>query len=154
MRISDFAAGCACALFGLALLGYGYSLPPMPGQRYGAGLFPMLLGASFFLCGALLAWRAERRTAPVTLASWVRDPKLAGNFVWVLGSIVVYVLLDERIGFIPLSLVLLVALFWRLGVPLVKSSIIAVLSTAFLYIAFARFLRVPLPRGLLEGIVW
>jgi len=154
MRISDFAAGCAFALFGLALLGYGYFLPPMPGQRYGAGLFPMLLGASFFVCGALMAWRAETRSPAVTVAPWVTDRKLAGNFAWVLASIIVYVVLDERIGFIPLSLVLLVALFWRLGVPLVRSIVIAALSTTFLYIAFARFLRVPLPRGLLEGIVW
>jgi putative tricarboxylic transport membrane protein len=50
--------------------------------------------------------------------------------------------------------VILIALFLRLRVPPVRSVVIAVAATALIYVAFARFLRVPLPRGLLEGIVW
>ena len=63
-------------------------------------------------------------------------------------------LFSERIGFIPLSIAILIALFLRLRVPPVRSVVIAVAATALIYVAFARFLRVPLPRGLLEGIIW
>src|SRR5262245_44742759 len=131
----------------------------MPGQRYGAGLFPILLGASFALCGALVAhkgWR-ERRDALVPLVAlddWARDRTLVGNLLVVLALILAYVLFSERIGFIPISVAILVALLLRLKVRPVRSVVIAVAATAFIYVAFGRFLRVPLPRGLLEGIVW
>ena len=159
MKVSDLLLGLASVVFGLAVLGYGVALPPMPGQRYGAGLFPILLGASFALCGALVAhkgWR-ERRDARVPLVAlddWARDRYLVGNLLVVLGLILVYVLFSERIGFIPLSIAILIALFLRLKVPPVRSVVIALAATAFIYVAFGRFLRVPLPRGLLEGIVW
>ncbi len=159
MKISDLAIGLASIAFGLAFLGYGVSLPPMPGQRYGAGLFPILLGAGIALCGALLArkgWgeRRDARAPLVALAHWARDRYLLGNLLVVLALIIVYVLCSERIGFIPLSIAILVALFLRLKVPPLRSAVIAAGATAFIYVAFARFLRVPLPRGLLEGIIW
>ncbi len=159
MKVSDLLIGLASVAFGLAVLGYGATLPPMPGQRYGAGLFPMLLGASFALCGALVArkgWRERRdsRAPLVALADWARDRYLVGNLFVVLGLILVYVIFSERIGFIPLSIAILVALFLRLRVRPVRSVVIAVAATALIYVAFARFLRVPLPRGLLEGIIW
>jgi putative tricarboxylic transport membrane protein len=159
VKASDLLVGLASVAFGLAVLAYGATLPPMPGQRYGAGLFPILLGACFALCGALVArkgWR-ERREARVPLVAlddWARDRHLVGNLLVVLGLILVYVLLSERIGFIPLSIAILIALFLRLKVPPLRSVVIAAAATAFIYVAFARFLRVPLPRGLLEGIVW
>jgi len=159
VKVSDLLVGLASVVFGLAVLGYGVTLPPMPGQRYGAGLFPILLGAGFAICGALVArkgWRGRRDShAPlVALADWARDRYLVGNLLVVLGLILVYVLFSERIGFIPLSIAILIALFLRLRVPPVRSVVIAVAATALIYVAFARFLRVPLPRGLLEGIIW
>lgn len=159
MKLSDLVAGLAFVVFGLAFLGYGATLPPMPGQQYGAGLFPILLGACFALCGALLArhgWRERRSsgTPLVIFEAWARDRRLAGNLVWVLALILAYVLLSERIGFIPLSIGILVVLFTRLAVPLGRAVVIAVVTTAVIYVAFGRLLRVALPRGLLEGIIW
>jgi putative tricarboxylic transport membrane protein len=159
VKVSDLVVGLASVVLGLALLGYGAALPPMPGQRYGAGLFPILLGGCFALCGALVARKGwlERRAARVPLVAlddWARDRTLVGNLAVVLGLILVYVLFSERIGFIPLSIAILVALFLRLKVRPLLSVAVAVAATAFIYVAFARFLRVPLPRGLLEGIVW
>ena len=78
----------------------------------------------------------------------------ASALLVVLALILAYVLFSERIGFIPISVAILVALFLRLKVRPVRSVVIAVAATAFIYVAFGRFLRVPLPRGLLEGIVW
>jgi hypothetical protein len=45
-------------------------------------------------------------------------------------------------------------LFTRLAVPLGRAVVIAVVTTAVIYVAFGRLLRVALPRGLLEGIIW
>jgi putative tricarboxylic transport membrane protein len=157
MKVSDLAAGLVFAVFGLALLAYGASLPPMPGQRYGAGLFPILLGLCALGGGAALAWSGARRRARepfVAAAPWARDRRLVGNFALALGLILLYVLASERIGFIPLSIAMLLALFLRLGVPFARGAVIAVVATAVIQVVFARGLRVPLPRGLLEGLIW
>ena len=50
----------------------------------------------------------------VTLADWARDRRLVGNMLLVLALIVVYVMLSQRIGFVLLSLAILMILFWRL----------------------------------------
>jgi len=159
MKISDLAIGLLLVAFGLGILGYGISLPPMPGQRYGAGLFPILLGLAFAGFGAQLArqgWgqRSAGRTALLVWDDWVRNPRLLANMFLVLGVIIVYVTLSERVGFIVLSLAILLLLFWWFGVPMQRAVVIAVLTTGFIYIGFVRFLRVPLPRGILAGIIW
>ena len=45
-----------------------------------------------------------------------------------------------RVGFIPLSLAILMILFWRLGVAWKHNILIAVLATAFIQISFANIL--------------
>src|SRR5262245_6115277 len=122
MKISDLAIGFFLTAFGLGILGYGISLPPMPGQRYGAGLFPILLGLSFAGFGAQLAYRGWKERAAsgkalIIFDDWARTPRLLANVLLVLGMIVAYVFLSERIGFIVLSLSILLFLFWWFGIP-------------------------------------
>ena len=62
--------------------------------------------------------------------------------------------LGEYYGFILLSLAILLILFWRLGVPLLRAGLIALLATAFIQISFVNVLRVPLPGGLLDRLLW
>ncbi len=157
MKVADLLAGAVLVALGLAFTGYGWALPPMPGQRYGAGLFPMALGLCIAACGAQLAWGGwrERGLLPqIALAPWTRDRFLRRNFLVTLGLILLYVLLLDEIGFIPLSIVVLTVMFRQLGVGLGRSALIAVIATIAIHISFGRVLRVPLPRGLLEGWIW
>jgi putative tricarboxylic transport membrane protein len=157
MKVADLLAGAILVALGLAFAGYGWALPPMPGQRYGAGLFPMALGLCIAACGVQLAWVGwrERRMGPLlALAPWTRDKFLRRNFLVTLALILLYILLLDEIGFIPLSIVVLAVMFRQLDVSLGRSALIAVLATIAIYISFARWLRVPLPRGLLEGWIW
>jgi putative tricarboxylic transport membrane protein len=159
MKFSDLAIGAVLILLGAGVLAYGLTLPPMFGQRYGAGLFPILLGCCLSGFGTRFAWTGwqERRTQGTPLASlgdWARDSRLVGNMLLVLALIVVYVVLSQRIGFILLSLAILIILFWRLGLPLLRAVVIAAISTLFIQLSFANLLRVPLPRGLLDRVLW
>ena len=159
MKFSDLLIGMLLIAIGAGVLAYGLTLPPMVGQRYGAGLFPIVLGLCFAGFGAYLAWAGwhqhrAQATPMVSLADWARDRRLAGNMLLILAMIVVYVLLSQRIGFVLLSLAILMILFWRLGLPPLRSAAIAVGATLFIQIAFADLLRVPLPRGVLDRILW
>jgi putative tricarboxylic transport membrane protein len=155
MKVSDLAAGLAFVCFGLALAGYGFSLPPMPGQRYGAGLFPFLLGLCLAGCGLSLAWSGRRGGVPlVQLAAWSRDRAIVANLALTLALIVVYVLFSDEIGFVPLSIAMLMVLFWRLHVPPRRGLVIALAATLTIQYGFGNLLRVPLPRGLLGAVPW
>jgi putative tricarboxylic transport membrane protein len=99
----------------------------------------------------------ERRVAGmplVTVDDWARDRRLLTNMGLVLFLIVAYVLLAERIGFIPMSLGILTILFWRLGVEWRHNIVVTIVATAFIQLSFSNILRVPLPRGLLERVMW
>ena len=60
---------------------------------------------------------------------------------------------SEMIGFIPIALVFLLALFVWLGVRLVPAVLTAVVTTIAIHWFFSTMLRVPLPRGWLNTIL-
>jgi putative tricarboxylic transport membrane protein len=137
---------CGAVLFALAVFIFAYALtiPPMPGQQYGADVFPRLVAiglGGFSLAGT--PWLA--------IAPWARDPRTRGNFILAFVLTIAYVLLDEEIGFIPLGIVILMILFIRQGVSWRKGAIVAVATVIITQVLFGNLLRVPLPRGLLTG---
>jgi putative tricarboxylic transport membrane protein len=158
MRISDLLFGLLFALLGVGVFIYALWLPSMPGQRYGAGAFPAVLGASFFAAGGLLSWRGYRQgdvaSGIAGLAAWARDPALLANVLLTLGAIIGYVILDEYVGFALLGFAILMLFFLRFGVPAFKGAIIAALMIVFIQISFVSLLRVPLPRGILDRLLW
>jgi putative tricarboxylic transport membrane protein len=161
MKVSDVATGLVLFVCAVAIFAYARSFPAIPGQPYGAGAFPTVIALGLGCFSALLAWRgleARRSGGPreklVHLADWARDHHTGGNFLLVLALVLVYVFASDWIGFIPLSIAILLVLFWRTGVPMLTGAIVAVLMTLVIQVAFADFLRVPLPRGLLDSVLW
>lgn len=159
MKFSNLLVGFFLILLGGSVLAYGYTLPPMPGQVYGAGLFPMLIGVCLAGFGSHLARlglieRRMLRTPLVTVDDWARDHRLVVNMAVVLLLIIAYVILSQRIGFVLMSLGILIVLFWRLGLNWRMNIPIAFLSTVFIQLSFSSVLRVPLPRGWLEHVLW
>jgi putative tricarboxylic transport membrane protein len=161
MKVSDVATGLVLLVCAIAIFVYARGLPAIPGQPYGAGAFPTVIALGLGGFSALLAWRgfeARRRARPreplVALAPWTRDPRTAGNFVLALLAVLVYVFASETVGFVLLSIAILLLLFWRTGVRPLTGLWVAVVMSLALQIGFSDFLRVPLPRGLLDGILW
>jgi len=158
MRVSDVISGALFLALAVFIFVYARTLPPMPGQRYGAGAFPTLIALGLGGFALLMIVQAWRRRAPgthwVELAPWARDGKTLGNFLLALALILVYVFFSERVGFISLSVVILVILFWRQGVSLRRGAIVALGATLAIQVAFSDLLRVPLPRGILTNYLW
>ena len=74
-------------------------------------------------------------TPLVVWDDWARDPRMVGQYAARARH-------DHRlrdccrsaIGFVVLSLAMLMSMFWWFGVPLLRSMVIAVLTTAFIYV--------------------
>ena len=158
MRVSDVISGAFFLALAIFIFVYAQTLPPMPGQRYGAGAFPTLIALGLGGFSILMMAQAWRRRAAgmrwAELADWARDGKTAGNFFLALALILVYVFFSERVGFIPLSIATLFVLFWRQGVSLKIGAIVAVAATLAIQVSFSDLLRVPLPRGILTNYLW
>jgi putative tricarboxylic transport membrane protein len=150
MRAVDLRVGAALALLALAVLWSASSFPAVPGQKLGAGLLPMLVGAGLLLCGLGLVWRSVRgqgygdpRLAPTSSR---RD--LFSAFV-IVASVVVYILLADRLGFLIVAPLCLLAVFRVLQVSWRPALLWALSGTVLVHLAFYKLLRVPLPWGVL-----
>lgn len=157
MKISDRLFGPVFILLGAVIALYGRSLPPMHGQDYGAGLFPMAIGGFLCLGGAVLAiegWRKRRGEPFFALTEWTRNRSDVVNLVIVFTCILVFGLFIRQIGFAVLTAVTSTVLLVRFGRPWWQAVTVAVIAAAVLQYVFADLMRVPLPLGLLHGLIY
>jgi putative tricarboxylic transport membrane protein len=157
MRANDAICGFVLMVFAAVMLTMAASLPEFPGQKYGPALFPRVMASGLLICGALLIWRGFTARVPgmrwVEFAPWTRDRWRLGSFFLMLGLILLYILVSDTVGFIPLGIVFLGALFLWFGVRPLTAVITAVMGTIVIHWFFSTLLRVPLPRGWLNTIL-
>lgn len=157
MRANDAINGLILIIFAVAMIALTASFPEFPGQHYGPSLFPRVLGALLIICGGLLMWRglaARRAGAPlVEMAAWTRQPWRLGSFFLMLVSLLIYILVAETVGFIPIAFLCMLALFLWFGVRPITAVIVSIVATLTIHWFFATLLRVPLPRGWLDAIL-
>ncbi len=151
MRTIDLRLGLALALLAAAVLWSAQAFPAVPGQKLGAGFLPMLVGAGLLLCGLGLVLRSWRGTAyaddVVAQASSWRD---IGRALVIVGVVLAYILLADRLGFLLLAPLCLLAVFRVLRVGWLPALGWALGGTLLVHLAFYKLLRVPLPWGVLR----
>lgn len=155
MRISDTVLGGGLVIFAIVLAGYAQTFPDIPGQRHGAALFPSLVALGFAGCGlALVAGEWRARAPAVTWPEWAGNPRALAGVVATIVGLVVYILLARTIGFVPMMIALLLALFALLRVRWWVALIAAIAATFIIEKVFVDFLLVPLPLGIMPRLPW
>lgn len=157
MKLNDAVLGLLFAALGAAVLLGVQGLPKIPGQPVGPALFPGLIACGLCVTGVLLmasGWRQRASQPWLTWEPWVRSPRHVLALAVLLGSVVLYIVAAERIGFLPLSFAILAALFTALRVPPRRALLLALVATLVVHFAFYKLLRVPLPWGLLTPWAW
>jgi putative tricarboxylic transport membrane protein len=158
VRVNDAVIGAALVLFALAMIWYTRTFPEMPGQHYGPALFPVLIGIGLLVTGAVLivTGLARLRTEPLfSGGAWLRSPWHVINFGAVVGGLLLYILISDRLGFIPTALLLLFGwlVLFRGGRPL-SSLLIALTVTLVVDYLFSKLLLVPLPLGVVQPLLY
>lgn len=90
----------------------------------------------------------------VEAGSWLQQSRLKVNLLLVLLALIGYILFSDWLGFILSSILILTVLLYRLGSSVLVSILVAITTTALLQLTFAKLLLVPLPAGLLQGMVY
>ena len=154
MRVNDLVLAILVMIGAAALAAAASTLPPIPGQKFGADVFPMVTAVGLFLCGLVLAVQAIRAgPGPVASLGWAREWPAMMRALGTLGAIALYIVLAPLSGFVVASTVLLLALFLMLKVRPMVAGPVALFATLCVYYAFAHGLRVPLPRGIIESML-
>ena len=151
MRGSDRWVGVGLALLGGAVLWSARAFPSVPGQKLGAGFLPMLVGAGLVVCALALIARSLRAAAYAG-AKDDAEPRREhfGSSLVIIAAIIGYIVFAERLGFLIVAPLCLVACFLALRVKLKPALLWAVVGTVFVHVAFYKLLRVPLPWGVLR----
>lgn len=157
MRFSDTMLGAMLVLFGLAIGLYSQSFPDIPGQKYGAAVFPMVIATGFVLCGGILLFMGLRASVPtplITRTEWTRKPGAMPAILVTIACVIAYVLFAQRVGFIPMSIAILLVLFGMLRVAWPRAILYAVVTAFLCDFVFRSLLLVPLPFGILPRLPW
>jgi putative tricarboxylic transport membrane protein len=147
VKRTDRWAGLALALLGLAVMWSARVFPNVPGQKLGAGFLPMLVGAGLLLCAVALLVRSLRASAYAGQGADAARREHFGSSLVIIGAVVGYILLAERLGFLIVAPLCLVAAFLALRVKLPHALLWALAGTIVVHVAFYKLLRVPLPWG-------
>ena len=148
MQRTDRWAGLALALLGLAVMWSARSFPNVPGQKLGAGFLPMLVGAGLLLCALALIVRSLRAAAYGGQSADEARREHFGSALVIIGAIVGYIVLADRLGFLIVAPLCLVAAFLALRVKFSHALLWALAGTIVVHVAFYKLLRVPLPWGI------
>ncbi|MFW7342115.1 tripartite tricarboxylate transporter TctB family protein [Pollutimonas sp. H1-120] len=157
MKISNLLAGLLIGLAGIAIIWYAQTLPLMPGQDVGPGMFPTLIGAGLVICAVLLArrdLRAPARSPWLSFPPEFRHARTLAGFLLVPTSLILYVWFSESLGFIPAAFLLQLALYLVFRVRLRTAIPVAIAGALVIHFLFYKLLEVPLPWGILDSIAW
>ena len=155
MKVNDAVIGACLIALAIAILVHIQAYPLIPGQKYGPALFPGVIAVGLIGCGLLLVRRGVRAGLPlVALAGWMRNPTLVTNFLAICAVLVFYIVAVAPLGFIPTATICLVALFLKLRVRVRPAIVVAIVATLVIHTLFYKLLRVPLPWGVLEPVLW
>jgi putative tricarboxylic transport membrane protein len=155
LRLSDAALGMVLLGAAAAIAAVAQGFPGVPGQNFGPSLFPTAIAGGFVLCALGLFLRHARTGGG---ARWVdpgpliTDPRARLDALLVLGAVAAYLLVAERLGFIPTAAAILLVLTRRFGASWRLALATAALGPLAIHLMFAEWLRVPLPLGLLAGL--
>ncbi|HCL79156.1 MAG TPA: hypothetical protein DIC53_04220 [Synergistaceae bacterium] len=140
-------AAFACAIAGYFFVA-GNSMPAS------AGRLPVLLSVLvFILSGAMMvkAVRSSRQNSEQEAPEAARPPLQVTRVAAYVALIVAYIYCIPRLGyFIATPLFMLLSYLYLRALGIGRSLLISVGFSLFIYLLFVRFLKLPIPMGLLE----
>jgi putative tricarboxylic transport membrane protein len=153
MRVNDAIIGAVLIALAAALAFWSRSFPDIPGQQYGAAVFPTLIAVGLVGSGVLLIASGVRHGGLViTWADWARERHGLPNVVVTVAAILFYILAADTLGFILTMVPILLVMFRLLGVSWLKTILLSAAVTLAIHYLFVNQLYVPLPWGLLAPL--
>ena len=162
MGKNDYIGGGIFACLGIVIWVLTFSFPVLEGidgGHPGPSLFPRVLGTLFIFFGSIVifsGWRTSKLPPPPPPPEEEDGVKIAPlnyfNPILIMILIAAFIALAPKLGFIITGAAVLAVLMIKLHVTPLKSVIASVCVICVIYFIFAKFLRVPLPQGILAPL--
>ena len=150
MKLNDTVWGGLLLALAFAVLWNIQGFPKIPGQNIGPAAFPGLLAICLAGCALALIVRGLRAgERHAVMGDWIRSPRHVGNFLLTVAALLFYIFAADKLGFIVCALIILMALFLKLGVRPKVAVPVAIGAVLFIHVVFYKGLRVGLPWGVL-----
>jgi len=152
MKLNDAVFGAVFLALSLLVLWTIQGYPKIPGQNVGPSAFPGAIAFGLAVCSLLLirsGWRSRADSPWFARGQWTRQSRQVIAFAVTVGTLVLYVVASERIGFLVVASVMLTAMMLALRVRFVPALVVALAASLVIHAAFYKGLRVPLPWGVL-----
>lgn len=158
MHINDAILGLITIVLSTFIIIVAQAFPALPGVPYGPGVFPTIIAGCMIMGGFVLVIKGIRNlksTGWFALDPWAKLPKTYITLCLIFFALLFYILFSEKLGFPITSVVIIFSLLlWTRGPEkFISSLIISITFSLVIYFVFVKFMRVPLPDGLLQGIV-
>ena len=158
MRINDSILGIITIALSIFIIMVARKFPALPGVPYGPGVFPTIIAGCMIFGGCLLIFKGIRdvkNTGWFTLEPWAKSPRTYFTLGLIFCALLFYILFSDQLGFLITSVLIIFSLLlWTRGRDrLISSFVISVTFSLTVYFVFVKFMRVPLPGGLLQGIL-
>ena len=158
MNRGEAISGGVFIAIGLAVASQAMKMSYLIDSVPGPGFLPTWIAAGLIFCGAVIVFKAFRRTEPVLVVvdedapAW---PDKAGKrrVALVLACLAVALVLLNTLGFFITVTLFVGTVIFGLGVrswPMLLG--VPILAAGILYLVFAIWLSVPLPDGILTGL--
>ncbi|HEY7804427.1 MAG TPA: tripartite tricarboxylate transporter TctB family protein [Orrella sp.] len=154
MKVNDGLIGLVLLLVSLATLWHVQDFPNIPGQTYGASLFPTVAAAGLAICSILLMISGLRSGHGLIYGSQVTPTRSLTALFITAAVLVGYALLVDYLGFYITASLALIVLMVTYGAKLKLAVPLGLTVTVVIHLAFYKLLGVPLPWGLLENYAW
>jgi putative tricarboxylic transport membrane protein len=158
MRFNDAFFGAVLLALSVFVWVSAAGFPKVPGTAYGPAFFPQFIAFGLGACALLLLYNGARAARAggrlVEFSIWARDPVRWFGVLLTLGTMVVYTLLDDLLGFHIAGFIVTIGFMLYLGVRLWLAALLSLGAVIVIWVLFARILLVPLPGGILTPYLW
>lgn len=152
MRFNDAVLGVALLVFSIVIGLWSQRFPAIPGQEYGAAVFPTVVATGMGLCSlALIVSGLRQKGVALALDDWAQDWRGFLRIFVVIVSVVFYIVAAKPLGFIPTMTLVLFVNLKQLSVGWLQSIALAIAISLLIQWSFGDLLHVPLPWGILSA---
>lgn len=152
MRLPDFWTGAAFAALGLIIAVLATSLH-VPAGAASPRLFPLLIGGLMGLMGMAIAIRGMSQGFRIELPTWLGSRRQLMLVAYLPVAIAAFALLAPDYGTIAIALPIVVVHCLIYGLALLPALGMGVVAGGLIPLAFTRLLGIPLPHGIIEGLL-
>jgi hypothetical protein len=157
MKFNDVSLGILLMLAGGAIWLSAQQFSRLPNQAYGSETMPLALSAVAVILGVFMVGRslvAGGRWPSVSRAEWTLARGAVAGFVAVIGLILAYIVLADRLGFLPVAVAVIWSLMVVMRVRWWLAGVLSFVAALAIQQAFGRLLLVPLPRTEYLQFIW